>query len=103
MVRLPIIYGNLHWSCPERSCIGFPVPPFAGTCSLSYVVQAQTANDQEGTARTSFWIGVILSIVADAIVAVSLNVQKTAHMRNEVSVRTHVVVVAQGRLDGGEI
>jgi len=44
-----------------------------------------------------------LSIVADAIVAVSLNVQKTAHMRNEVSVRTHVVVVAQGRLDGGEI
>lgn len=39
---------------------------------------------EEGTARTNFWVGVILSIIADAIIAVSLNVQKTAHMRNEV-------------------
>ena len=31
----------------------------------------------------TFVIGVILSVVADVIIAISLNVQKTAHMRNE--------------------
>jgi hypothetical protein len=61
----------------------------AGTCSLSDVVLTQTANDHEGSARRSFWIGVILSIVADAIIAVSLNVQKTAHMRNKVRLCTY--------------
>lgn len=33
--------------------------------------------------QSTFWAGVILSMVADAIIAVSLNLQKTAHMRNQ--------------------
>jgi hypothetical protein len=41
-------------------------------------------------------------MVADAIIAVSLNVQKTAHMRNEVRRCPHVVVGAQCRLGGGK-
>ena len=40
--------------------------------------------DAEEGVSTEFWAGVILSIVADAIIAISLNIQKTAHMRNQV-------------------
>jgi len=46
----------------------------------------QTGVAAEEGASTGFWVGVSLSIVADAIIAVSLNIQKTAHMRNQVRV-----------------
>lgn len=54
-----------------------------GTCAMIPPAERASTTVEEGTARTNFWVGVILSIIADAIIAVSLNVQKTAHMRNE--------------------
>jgi hypothetical protein len=38
--------------------------------------------EAEQEASSTMWVGIVLSALADAIIAVSLNIQKLAHNRN---------------------
>ncbi|EOD38875.1 hypothetical protein EMIHUDRAFT_454529 [Emiliania huxleyi CCMP1516] len=59
----------------NRTCA--VVPPGGANSSSS----EPFSEEEAGT--STFMVGVVLSVIADVIIAVSLNVQKTAHMRNE--------------------
>ena len=63
------------------------LPVCTGTCAVVPPGGANSSSSEpfseEEAGTSTFMVGVVLSVIADVIIAVSLNVQKTAHMRNE--------------------
>ena len=72
------------WSFKSRSsCVNRPLIAMKGTGRRGLRIDCDDQDaDEEESSGNSYLTGVVLSVVADAIIAISLNVQKYAHNRN---------------------